>query len=69
MKILILILCLWFIVTKPAYAYLDPGSASIILTAIMGSIAALGAATSLYWRKIKKLISKVFSRKNKESDK
>ena len=69
MKIIYLTFLIFLSITKPAFAYLDPGSASIILTAIMGSIAALGAAMSLYWQKIKKLISKVFNRKNKESNK
>lgn len=68
MKNLILIFLLWFIVTKPAYAYLDPGSISAIFTAIVGSIAAAGAAIGLYWNKIKNFLRKLFVKK-KETNK
>jgi hypothetical protein len=38
--------------TGPAHAYLDPGTGSIILQAIIGGIA-MGAVTArLYWNKI-----------------
>ena len=68
MKNLILIFLLWFIVKKPAYAYLDPGSISAIFTAIVGSIAAAGAAIGLYWNKIKNFLRKLFVKK-KETNK
>ena len=32
-----------------AYAYLDPGSGSIILTAIIAAIATAGATITHYW--------------------
>jgi hypothetical protein len=39
--------------TAPAYAYLDPGTGSIILQAILGGLA-MGAVTArLYWAKLK----------------
>lgn len=37
----------------PAYAYLDPGSGSIILQGILAAIAGMMAAIKLYWRKLK----------------
>jgi hypothetical protein len=33
-------------------AYLDPGSGSMILTAIMGGLAAIGVTFRLYWRRL-----------------
>ena len=36
-----------------AYAYLDPGTGSIILQAILGFIAAAIASISVYWTKFK----------------
>lgn len=52
-----------------AYAYLDPGTGSIILQAIIGFLAASVTAISIYWSKFKSLISKIFNRKEKEKDK
>ena len=40
-----------------AYAYLDPGTGSIILQAILGFIAAAIASISVYWTKFKMLIN------------
>jgi len=46
-----------------AFAYLDPGTGSIILQAILGFIAATIASVSIYWTKFKSLISKLFNKK------
>ena len=37
-------------------AYLDPGSAAIILQIIGGGLAALAVTTKLYWRRIKRFL-------------
>lgn len=37
--------------TQSAYAYLDPGTASLILQGIVGAIGAGMVAISLYWRR------------------
>ena len=50
-------------VSSDAYAYLDPGTGSIILQAILGFIAATIASISIYWEKFKSLISKLFGKK------
>lgn len=51
----IAILCVF---PLPAYAYIDPGSASIILQAVIGAIAAGAATMSIYYSKIKGWFSK-----------
>lgn len=37
----------------PAFAYLDPGSGSAILSAIIGVIVGMGMAIKSYWYKLK----------------
>jgi hypothetical protein len=39
----------WFL------AYIDPGTGSLILQAIIGAVAGLAIATKLYWSKVLKL--------------
>lgn len=46
-----------------SYAYFEPGSASVIIQAIIGSIVAVGAYISIYYRKVKDFISKLFKKK------
>lgn len=38
---------------NPAYAYLDPGTGSMLLQVILGGIAAVGVAIKLFWHKIR----------------
>lgn len=40
----------------PAYAYLDPGTGSIILQALLGGAAGVAIAGKLYWRRFLVLI-------------
>ena len=47
-----LIITILMLPTK-AFAYLDPGTGSIILQAILGFIAAAIASISIYWTKFK----------------
>lgn len=44
--------------TNAAYAYIDPGSTSAIVTAILGFFAAAGYTINKYIYKIKKFFSK-----------
>ena len=39
--------------TQPAWAYLDPGTGSMLLQVILGGIAAIGVALKLGWHKIR----------------
>lgn len=52
-----------------AYAYLDPGTGSIILQAILGFIAAAITSISIYWTKFKSLLNKIFRKKKDNFDK
>ncbi|MES2720907.1 MAG: hypothetical protein V4688_00465 [Pseudomonadota bacterium] len=36
-----------------AYAYLDPGTGSMLLQSLIGAIAATGMVLSLYWQRVK----------------
>jgi len=55
--VLFLILC-----SQPAWAYLDPGTGSMLLQVILGGIAAIGVALKLFWHKIRVALG--FSRKS-----
>ncbi len=42
---------------SPAYAYLDPGTGSMLLQAILGGVAGVVIAGRLYWGKLKEWVS------------
>jgi len=52
--ILIILTSLWI---SPAMAYIDPGSGSAIISAIIGLFVATSLAIKTYWYKIKSLLS------------
>ena len=64
-KLILTTLIIFFIITDVSYAYLDPGTGSIILQAIIGFIAAALATVSIYWNKLKLFLNKLFKKKNK----
>ncbi len=59
------IIAILLVVTN-AYAYLDPGTGSFILQAIIGFLAALSAGFLYYWTKIKNFFLNVFKKKNND---
>jgi hypothetical protein len=43
---------------SPVYAYLDPGTGSIIIQGLIAGAAAVMSFVSVYWQKIKSLFGK-----------
>lgn len=44
--------------TRPAEAYLDPGTGSMVLQAVIAAIAAAAVALKLYWTRLKSLFGR-----------
>ena len=65
MKKLYTIFFLYFGLTSNAYAYLDPGTGSVILSAIIAGIVAIKS----YWLTMLYKIKKIFKKKHITKDK
>ena len=64
MKSLFLIFYIYFIfLINNAHAYLDPGTGSIILQALLGALAATASYIIFYWNKVKNFFKKIFNKK------
>lgn len=48
---------------SPAFAYLDPGTGSMVLQAILGVIAVVGATISVYWQRVRAFFSSFTNKK------
>ena len=68
-KILCKISFVFFLLTGPVYAYLDPGTGNIIIQAILAFIATTITTLSFYWTKVKIFLSKLFKRNKSEKEK
>ena len=64
MNIKFLVSIFYFIFTVNAYAYLDPGTGSLILQLILGGVAAFFATVGVFFSRIKSNIKKIFNSKN-----
>ena len=47
------VFCLLVMMSINAYAYLDPGTGSMMLQVILGGVAAVGVAIKLYWHRLR----------------
>jgi hypothetical protein len=36
------------------FAYIDPGSGSVLLQALLGGVAAIGVAAKVYWKRLRR---------------
>ena len=46
------------LIAKPAYAYIDPGTGSMLLQSILAIVAMLGSGIAVFWRQLKNLLKK-----------
>lgn len=67
----VLTACFLLTFTGPSHAYVDPGSTSIIITAILGVFAAISYTARLYWERFKSLLTQIKAKfkgdKNKQA--
>jgi len=68
MNIIFFILTLLLIQTNNAYAYLDPGSGSIILQVILFIFAGIGTFFAFFKSKTKELFNKIFKKKDNKQN-
>jgi hypothetical protein len=59
----ILLAAVFTLIATPAFAYLDPGTGSMIIQVIVGAIAAALVSIKLAWHRIKVGVLSVFSGK------
>ena len=66
MKSKIIIFLSFFFLTTNEHAYLDPGTGSIILQAIVGAFAAFFTSIYIFWNKVKNFYKKIFNKNKKK---
>lgn len=59
--------CMLFFVPQPAFAYIDPGTGSMILQLLLAGLAGAALFLRSYWAKVKKILG--FRRDTREEEK
>ena len=49
-----------------SYAYIDPGTGSMMIQAILAALAAISVSIGIFWRRIKSFIAGLFGRNRNE---
>ncbi len=58
------IFCIMMVSAKPAYAYLDPGTVSMMVQALLAAFAAAYVSIDSFRRRLRSFFGRVFGRKN-----
>jgi hypothetical protein len=66
LAIFVAVLALPMLFVKSAYAYIDPGTGSMIVQAIIAALVAIGASIGIFWNRVRSLFGRLFGRKNSE---
>jgi hypothetical protein len=53
---LVLALVLFGVLTTPAYAYIDPGSGSMVLQGVLAAVVAIAVTAKLWWHRLLVLV-------------
>lgn len=62
LPLLSIFLVFYTYLVSDAYAYIDPGSGSIVIQMIIGALVGAGIAVKVFWAKLKYKISSIFKR-------
>ncbi|MBN1635164.1 MAG: hypothetical protein JW920_01545 [Deltaproteobacteria bacterium] len=67
-RFVIVVLCtvLPLVFVNRANAYLDPGTGSMIIQAVIAAVAVVTVSVGIYWRRLKAFLSGLFGRKRDE---
>lgn len=57
-----------FVFVSQAYAYLDPGTGSMVVQAVIAALAAAGVALSVFRRKLRSFIARIFGKAKHSND-
>lgn len=57
-------LCILMLSANPAYAYLDPGTGSMVVQAVIAAVAAVSVSIGIFRRRLISLFGRIFGRKD-----
>ena len=59
MSKLIVVALFLALLSSPAYAYLDPGTGSMLVQGLVAALAVVSAAVATFWTRIRRLFSRL----------
>ncbi len=66
LTIYVAVLAMSMLFTNSAYAYIDPGTGSMIVQALIAALVAIGASLGIFWSRVRSLFGRLVGRRNSE---
>jgi len=63
-----LTLSIVMVLSHPAYAYLDPGTGSMLIQAVIAIFVASSVFLSMFWKRVKAFLNRTFGKKHATGD-
>ena len=64
----VLFILLPLLLANPVYAYLDPGTGSMLLQGLLAGIMAAGVTIGIYWRRFKAFFTSSSKKEHKDEE-
>jgi hypothetical protein len=64
----VIFMCAFFVLVfvNQSYAYIDPGTGSMLVQAVLAVIAAVSVSIGIFWRRIRSFLDRLFGRNRNE---
>jgi hypothetical protein len=64
----VIFMCVFFmlIFANQSYAYIDPGTGSMLVQAVLAAIAVVSVSIGIFWRRIRSFLDRLFGRNRNE---
>lgn len=63
---LLVLIASFVAVPKPVYAYIDPGTGSLVIQAVLAAVLTVGVTVKVFWHQIKEKYRKLFNKNEQE---
>ena len=60
------VIALTIVRSNNVYAYIDPGTGSMVVQAILAVVAAVSVSIGIFWRRVQLIFKRLFGRTNNE---
>jgi len=66
LAVILISIFLVLIFVNQSYAYIDPGTGSMLVQAVLAAIAAVSVSIGIFWHRIRSFLDRLFNRNRNE---
>ena len=66
LAVILISIFLVLVLVNQSYAYIDPGTGSMLVQAVLAAIAAVSVSIGIFWHRIRSFLNRLFNRNRNE---